>query len=447
MRFPIAVKIAGTLLFFGGEGTLVKELESAIRSGGLAPQRLLRKITRREFGVSVLGGVIGTAASRLIGAPSAAAAGRDFTLVIIPDPQYLAESCPDAGGRYYTSMMQWIVNNKDILLTSSKPPFAANIKAVIGVGDCVNATTDHEFSNAEAGWRILDANSIAFTTPPGNHDYADFSKGITTRNGLGTQFRKGYFSAKSRSKVYGSGIDLGDGDMAHWVGSHDSTGANTAVKFVISGIRMLVLAMDFFAGNDAWTWAHSTMMGHPDCECYITTHAWLTAWGTQYRRTDGYGPDFYSMPGAPYSNCAVESWNTVGVNAWPNLLAIFSGHDIFDPKRPAPGGVNSPAWYWQQVAVSSESKRRQTVQQVFANAQELDHACSKSVSQATGAGQIASVFLLSRRLALGVLEGRMISTQSRNWFRSKSSAFPSGTSWSDSETLLFSVPFTGLQAS
>ncbi len=209
----------------------------------------------------------------------------------------------------------------------------------------MNAAADHQFSNAEAGWRVLDANGIAFTTPPGNHDYADFSKGIATRDGLGTQFRKGYFSAKRRAKVYGSGIDLGDGDMAHWVGSHDSTGANTAVKFVISDIGMLVLAMDFFAGNDAWTWAYGTMMAHPDCECYITTHAWLTAWGNQYRRTDGYGPDFYSMPGGPYSNCAVESWNTVGVKAWPNLLGIFSGHYIFDLKCPAPGGVNSPAWH------------------------------------------------------------------------------------------------------
>jgi hypothetical protein len=423
---------------------LVTELENAIKSGGLTPQRLLRKFTRREFGVSIFGGLVGAATSRLVDISSAAAAGRDFTIAIIPDPQYLAESCPDAAGQFYTAMMQWIVDNKNIPLASSKPSFSANIKAVIGVGDCVNAAVDQEFNNAEAGWRILDANGVAFTTPPGNHDYSDFSKGITSRSSLGTQFKKGYFSAKSRSKVYRSGIDLGDGDMACWVGSHDTTGGNTAVKFVISGVRMLVLAMDFFAGNDAWSWAYNTLMANADCECYITTHAWLTAWGTQYQRADGYGPDSYSMAGAPYSNCAVEAWNTVGVNAWPNLFGIFCGHDIFDAKRSAPASATSSAWYWQQVPVQSESKRRQTVQQLFANSQELDHACSNSMSQATGAGQIASVFLLSRRPALGVLEGRMISTQSKSWFKSKSPAFPADTSWTDSETLLFSVPFTGL---
>jgi hypothetical protein len=420
------------------------DLEYAIRQGGLTPKRLLKRITRREFGISVLGGLIGTAASRLIPSASAASAGNDFTIAIIPDPQYLAESCPDASGQYYAAMMQWIVDNKDLQLHSGTSSFVSNIKAAIGVGDCVNAAVEGEFQNAEAGWKILDKSGIAFTTPPGNHDYSDFAKGITSRSSVGEQFKKGYFSAKNRAKVYGHGIDLGGGDMAYWIGSHDSTGCNTAVKFVISEIPMLILAMDFFAGNDAWSWAHDVMAAHPDCECYITTHAWLTAWGSLYRRNDGYGPDGYSMPPAPYSNAAVEAWNNVGVKTWPNLFGVFCGHDIFDPKRPAPAGVTAPAWYWRQVATKSESSRHQTVQQIFANSQELDHACSKSADQSNGQGQIASVFLLTRRPAMGVLEGRMIATRSGNWFTAKSPKFPEGLSWSDSETLLFSVPFPGL---
>jgi len=426
----------------------VTELEYAIKHGGLTPKQLLKKITRRGFGASILRGLIGVSASRFLGNPSVAVASRlmstasqavpdgDFTIAIIPDPQYLAESCPDRGGRYYAAMMKWIVDNKNIVFTSSTSSFAANIKAVVGVGDCVNSTADsNEYSNAETAWKILDANGIAFTTPPGNHDY---SGDISSRHGLGAQFKKGYFSAKHRSSVYGSGISLGDGDMAYWIGSHDSTGANTAVKFVISGIKMLILAMDFFAGNAAWSWAHDVMMANSDCECYITTHAWLTMHGTQYQRTDSYGPDFYSMAGAPYSNSAVEAWSTVGVNTWSNLFGVFSGHDIF-------AGTPSPGWYWQQVPVKSDSWRRQTVHQVFTNSQQIDLTCSMPVSQASGAGQTASVFLLSRRPALGLLEGRMISTQSGDWFKSRSESFPGGTSWSASETPLFSVPFTGLQ--
>lgn len=86
---------------------------------------------------------------------------------------------------------------------------------------------------------------LEYTIKHGDHDYADFFHGIPSRDGIGAQFKKGYFSAKNRSKAYGSGIDLGDGDMACWIGSHDRTGANTAVKFVISAIDLLVLAMGF----------------------------------------------------------------------------------------------------------------------------------------------------------------------------------------------------------
>ena len=415
------------------------ELEYAIKHGGLTPKRLLQKISRRGFGASILGGLTGAAASRLMRPSTAAAEGADFTIAIIPDPQWLAESCPDDSGGYYNAMMKWIVENKNLSLTSSKPPFEANIKAVVGVGDCVNHTAPSQFANAEAAWKILDENGIAFTTPPGNHDYAG---NPNSRGKLSAQFANGYFSAKRRASVYGSGIDLGGGDMASWVGSHDSTGANTAVKFVISGTQMLVLAMDFFAGNAAWSWAYGVMQAHSDCECYITTHAWLTMKGEQYRRTDGYGPDSYGMAAAPYANSATEAWNDQKVNAWANLCGIFGGHDIFGGHNSEP---HSPAWYWQHVPVKSASSRAQTVHQLFTNSQQIDEKCVPEANRASGAGQTGSVFLLSRRPASGLLEGRMISTHTGDWFGPRSESFPGGTSWNASETLLFSVPFTGIQ--
>ena len=149
------------------------------------------------------------------------------------------------------------------------------------------------------------------------------------------------------------------------------------------------------------------------------------------------------MAAAPYSNSAVEAWNTIGVNTWQNLCGIFCGHDFLDYTKPDP---NAPGrMVRQQIPIKSSSKRQQTVQQLFVNAQRIDSVCAESVSPATGAGEIASVFLLSRRPALGVLEGRMISTQTGNWFKAKPTTYPDGASFSDSETLLFSVPFTGLK--
>jgi hypothetical protein len=421
----------------------VTELEYVIKHGGLAPKQILKKITRRGFGASVMSGLTGVAASRLIHTPSVAAAGADFTIAIIPDPQFLADSCPDNFGGYYSSMMKWIVDNRHMVFKSTTPPFEANIKAVVGVGDCVNSVGGtNEYANAETAWTILDANRIAFTTPPGNHDYSGLP---TSRNKLGAQFATGYFSASYRSSVYGSGISLGGRDRAYWIGSYDATGANTAVKFHISGTRLLILAMDFFAGDAAWSWAYDVTRANSDCECYITTHAWLTMNGAHFQRSDTFGPNLYSMAPPPYSNSAEEAWNTIGVNTWPNLFGIFCGHDIFGTHNSNPAGSASPPWFWRHVPLKSDSSRGQTVQQLFVNSQQLDSACGNSVSAESGAGQIASVFLLSRRPALGLLEGRMISTHSGDWFGSRSASFPGGTSWSPSETLLFSVPFRGLE--
>ena len=128
----------------------MSELEYVIKHGGLTPKRLLKQITRRGFGVSVLKGLVGAAASSFITTPSRAAESADFTIAIIPDPQYLAESCPNDLGGYYTGMMNWIIDNRNTVFTSSPPSFVANIKAVVGVGDCVNSTTGaNEYTNTQ----------------------------------------------------------------------------------------------------------------------------------------------------------------------------------------------------------------------------------------------------------------------------------------------------------
>ena len=53
------------------------------------------------------------------------ALGADFTLAVIPDPQYLAASYPSI----YNAQMQWVVNNKT----------GRNIPYVIGLGDNVDS--------------------------------------------------------------------------------------------------------------------------------------------------------------------------------------------------------------------------------------------------------------------------------------------------------------------
>src|SRR3954451_4769472 len=84
-----------------------------------------RAMTRRRFGAilkatALTGATIGCARS----------SDPDFSLVVVPDPQFMAVGC---SGPLYKGLMNWILKNQ-----SSAGSLPLNIKAVVGVGDCVN---------------------------------------------------------------------------------------------------------------------------------------------------------------------------------------------------------------------------------------------------------------------------------------------------------------------
>ena len=82
----------------------------------------------------------------------------DFTIIVLPDTQYYSESYPNI----LNSQMQWIVTNSSAL----------NIQAVLGLGDIVNnGANSTEWTNADAGYKMLDAAHIPYFAAIGNHDY------------------------------------------------------------------------------------------------------------------------------------------------------------------------------------------------------------------------------------------------------------------------------------
>jgi hypothetical protein len=383
------------------------------------------------------------------------AQGADFTIAVVPDPQYLAGVLQS--GAYYPTLINWIINNRNLNLTTSSPTFAANIKAVIGVGDLVQTgSSSTEYGVAGTNWDLLDSASppIAWTVTPGNHDYTALN---TARTGVSANFHgpSGYFSADTRSAVYGSGLSLGNGDMAYWLGNFDDStgsiytnnGANTAVKFVISGVKMVVVSLNFLAGQAAWNWAKTIHDANLDCEFYINSHAWLQAKGgglfqdSSSNSTNSNFGSASSLAMAPYDAWnGVSPWATTpALNTWSNFFIGMGGHDV-----PGPGTPSTQ--YYYLTPMTSSSSRAQTVEMLFTNSQQIDNQGTLTPSLTTGAGMFASVFLLSRRSSLGLLEGRMVSvqygsvSQTNSWFETAGE----GGIWSASEQLLFSIPFTGL---
>src|SRR4051812_20021139 len=104
-----------------------------------------RTMTRRRFGA-----LIKASALTGVSAYLARAAEPDYSLVVVPDPQFLAVGCATP---LYRGLMNWVLKNQ-----SSAGSLGLNIKAVVGVGDCVNTANSAEAATAQSGWGLLDAN-------------------------------------------------------------------------------------------------------------------------------------------------------------------------------------------------------------------------------------------------------------------------------------------------
>jgi hypothetical protein len=328
-----------------------------------------------------------------------------WSVVLVPDPQYMAATSVCATGPSgYNNLMSWIVENRNLLVDGV--PLA--IKAAIGVGDCVNSANPVYGGQglvAAKAWSRLDAAGIHKQMTPGNHDWVNgggfgFSRDDAHLDEVWTGSNP--FSAGALASVLGSGMSLaGSDDMAYWGGSYSSSGAKSV--------------------HDA----------HPDHECWVTTHSYLSDQANissdpnnpnnrVCRGTGGpnncWGPDVYAMGAAPASNSAVEMWNGSdatwpgGFKSFTNLTAVFSGHWI-DPALD--GG-----WYWQRNFPQSSSARGQRVLELFANWQQLDLATQCGANPVNGAADAGHLMILRFRedLVPRVVESFALSTVSGRWY-------------------------------
>ena len=379
-----------------------------------------------------------------------------WSVVLVPDPQYMAATyvC-STGPTSYDNLMSWIVENRNLPVDG----VPLGIKAAIGVGDCVNFASPAyggEGLIAANAWSRLDAAGIHKQMTPGNHDWvngcnAGFSRDDAHLDGVWTGTNP--FSATALASVLGSGMSLGSSDMAYWGGSYSSSGANTYTRMKIGNRRILMIGLEFFPRSAVLNWAKRIHDAHPDHECWITTHSYLSDQADSSsdpnnpsnrvsRGTGGasnsQGPDAYGLGAAPASNSATEMWNgsdqtwQAGLKSFTNLTAVFSGHWI----DPATDG----GWYWQRNFPKSSSPRGQRVLELFANWQQLDLTTQCGAKPANGASDSAHLMILRFRedLVPRVVESYALSTASGRWYG------PGGVAPAAGPIQLFSLDFPGI---
>src|SRR5690242_8662205 len=162
----------------------------------------------------------------------ARAEAKPWSVAIVPDPQNLAQF--NTGCSFYDRLIEWAVDNRNLIVNGAP----LNIKGFIQVGDCQNVALDMTANDQEIvavnAWAKAIAANMFVAWCCGNHDYATWA---IDRNTIGHAWRTdtgGDWSPASLARKYGSGVDLGDGDVAVWGGVYNDP------EFVESSINSFI---------------------------------------------------------------------------------------------------------------------------------------------------------------------------------------------------------------
>lgn len=203
-----------------------------------------------------------------------------WTLAVLPDTQYYAESYPGL----FTAQTAWLAAQRD----------ARNITFALQLGDITNRNTPEQWANARAAMRLLDG-AIPYAFVPGNHDYGPGGN-ASTRESLLNQ----YFPYDEISTLPGFGAAMEPGKLD-----------NTWHTFEAGGTRWIVIALEWGPRDSTIEWAARVLERHPSRRGILITHAYMHEDETRYNwavkgKAQGNNPHDYPTPGGV--NDGEELW-------------------------------------------------------------------------------------------------------------------------------------------
>ena len=225
-----------------------------------------------------------------LGTGCASFKGKPFTVVALPDTQVYAKLDPDL----YLSQTQWIVDNRE----------KHNIVCVLHEGDVTNENWKEQWDNADRAMSLLDG-AVPYLIAIGNHDMGP------SGNTIGRD-----------STLFNSTFPVSRFQDQPWYGGHfGDNNDNSYGLFDVSGMKLLVLALEFGPRDEVVEWANRIVEQHSDRQTIVVTHAYLTA---DNKLLAG------AAPGCPHTypcggNDGQELWDKL-VSKHPNIFLVLSGH-------------------------------------------------------------------------------------------------------------------------
>jgi hypothetical protein len=171
------------------------------------------------------------------------AESKDFSIVVLPDPQHYASKYAKVG----MAQTEWICQNAEKL----------QIKFVVSVGDNVdNGYKDREYKNSVSFMDKLNG-VVPYGVATGNHDLKDGKKGYTCRKFVD------YYGPQRFQKY-------------PWYGGASESRCSSCQIFSGGGYKFLAVELDVNAPKAEVEWTKKVIAEHPDLPVILTTHQMLT---------------------------------------------------------------------------------------------------------------------------------------------------------------------------
>ncbi|MFJ9761084.1 LamG-like jellyroll fold domain-containing protein [Streptomyces sp. NPDC101149] len=168
---------------------------------------------------------------------------RRFTLVVMPDTQYLFDGPSIDPAPIEASLRYLLEHGQD-----------ENIVFLSHLGDLTENGAAAEFDAASEAFRLLDRHGVGYSVLAGNHDIR--SSGDDQRG------RTPYLDAFGPQRFKGGPT----------FGGSSPDGYNTFHLFRAAGREWLVLALDWRLSPQGFAWAKNVIAQHPKTPVVLTTH-------------------------------------------------------------------------------------------------------------------------------------------------------------------------------
>lgn len=249
------------------------------------------------------GGVRPPVIARDAGAPDVGPPA-DWTLIVLPDTQYLAASYPEI----FEEQTRWIVEQKEAL----------NIQLVVHVGDIVDDNMDGQWAAAHAALTRLDG-VVPYVLAPGNHDLGPGGSAADRSTLMNAYFPLEKFAV-----------------LPSYGGAFEADRVENTYHLVPTPTGpWLVLALEFGPRDPVVAWAREVVRAYPEMPCLVVTHAYLYSDDTRYDwarygAAQLWSPYTYGVASDPEGVNDAEEMFQGFIADSSNVRLVVSGHVLND---------------------------------------------------------------------------------------------------------------------